>query len=288
MTLSKKGDFVEDRKHRFGIDPYRGQLTNVWQGTVISKKDEGRLQRRMVISADCDLTDEKGNQEFFTLDIVPIEEFVIHAARGAAIAEIRKIILQSAREIAIAKQPSFFSVSDEVLSEWILAGDSSRWSVDLPGIHSNEKDLLESIKRRLNCCEFPLSECALDASELLLKSDNSQLSARVDAINKKIRKELQSRLLSTRVDHYIFPSLPGEYETLGHVVPFKSLKLMSKMDLSFDTKEVGVFVPVATCRPVLLQSLLQKMTNYFARIGLTDSFRDEQETIVKTMMEVLK
>lgn len=279
---------MEDRKHRFGIDPYRGQLTNIWQGIVICKKEKSQLHRRMVVSADCDLTDEKGHQEFFVLDVVPIEEFAIHTARGAAFIEIKKVVLQSAREIAVAKQPSFSSVSDEVLNEWILNGDSSRWAIDLPGIHSNERDLLESIKKWLSCREFSSVDCVTESSDFLLKCNNLQLSGKVDGINKKIKKELQSRLLSTRVDHYILPSLPGEFETLGHVVPFKSLKLMSKVELSFDAKEVGLFIPVATCRPVLLQSLIQKMTNYFARIGLTDSFKDEQETIVKTMMEILK
>jgi hypothetical protein len=60
---------------------------------------------------------------------------------------------------------------------------------------------------------------------------------------------------------------------------------MKRIDL---VEQPTGYMPRATCRPILLQSLLQKMMTYFVRIGLTNSFKSEQEAVVKTLVESMR
>ncbi len=287
---------MEDRTTRFGVDPFRGQPMQLWQGTIL-EGGGASLSRKLVISADCDLTDEKGGGEFFSLDILRAEDFAKQLVAGDARAELISILLQSARETARNRTPSFAEVSDDALFEWLTESADGRWESDLPSLHANERDWLIALKESIaklidGQAGTQSSSAEATGPAVLLNCANIQLSRQVDQLNKKIKSALLSRLQPSRVDLYILPALPGDSGTAGHVVPFKSLTLMARdqvcmrrVDLA---KKPGGFVPRATCRPILLQSLLQKMMTYFVRIGLTNSFKSEQEAVVKTLVESMR
>jgi len=286
---------VEDRTARFGLDPYRGQSLQLWQGTVLESTTGEMRRRKLVVSADCDLTDAKGNGEFFTLEVQNAAHYVRRLVAGDACADLGTILLQSVRETAVGRSPQFANVSNDVILEWLTTSSHERWAADLPGLHVNERDWLLSLRELLeklfNGKLHQDSGSTGDTVALLLVCGNTQLEKKVSALNKKLREALMKRLQPSRVDLYIFPTLPGDLDAVGHVVPFKSLALMNRDQVCMRHSDLidnsNGFVPVATCRPILLQSLLQKMTTYFSRIGLTDSFASEQQGVLKTLVESL-
>ncbi|WP_157636658.1 hypothetical protein [Burkholderia ubonensis] len=288
---------MEDRTARFGLDPFRGQPLQLWQGTVLESKDGEMSRRKLVVSADCDLTDAKGNGEFFTLDVVDAGRYLRHLVLEDARGDFEKILLQSVRDTAINRSPKFSSVSDHVILEWLTTSTEDRWEADLPGLHANERDWLNAIRELIGRLPNgkltqPSPTSNMKELALLLVCKNSQLESKVISLNKRIKEALLKRLQPSRVDLYIFPSFPGDSDAGGHVVPFKSLALMKRDQVCMRRGDLidnpGGLVPVATCRPILLQSLLQKMTTYFIRIGLTDSFSSEQQNVAKNLVESLR
>lgn len=285
---------LEDRTARFGVDPFKGQAMQIWQGTILEGGGGPLPRRKLVISADCDLANDKGGGEFFALEILRAEEFarqlLVFDGRG----DLISVLLQAVRETAKSRNAAFADVSDEVLTEWLTESSDGRWTSDLPNLHTNEKEWLCSIRecvaRFTGKCDVDGAGCAAPA--LLIECANSQLVKQVDQLNKRLKSALQKRLEPNRVDLYILPPLPGEADTVGHVVPFKSLTLMSRRQVCLKridlVEQPAGYMPRATCRPILLQSLLQKMTTYFSRIGLTNNFRSEQEAVVKTLVESMK
>ena len=59
---------MEDRTARFGVDPFKGQAMQIWQGTILEGGGGPLPRRKLVISADCDLANDKGGGEFFALE----------------------------------------------------------------------------------------------------------------------------------------------------------------------------------------------------------------------------
>jgi hypothetical protein len=284
---------VEDRTARFGIEPFNGQVKQIWQGTILEGGGVSPPLRRLVISADCDIAKDKGSGEFFVMDILRVEKFAERVLLSDGRADLVCILIEMARETAKSRNSSFSEVSDEVLAEWLVESEDGRWESDLPNLHANEKDLLLAIRtsvlRFIRKCEDGDKE---PAPRLLVECTNQQMIKKVEQLNKRLKAAFQKRLEPSRVDLYILPPMPGETNTVGHVVPFKSLTLMSRSQVCMGRMDLverpNGFTPLATCRPILLQSLLQKMTTYFARIGLTDTFKAEQSTVVKNLLESMR
>ena len=283
---------LEDRTARFGVDPFKGQAMQIWQGTILEGGGGPIPKRKLVISADCDLANDKGGGEFFALEILRAEEFARQLLVSDGRGELISVLLKDVRDTAKSRNAAFADVSDEVLTEWLTESPDTRWTSDLPSLHANERDWLRAIRAavvRLASIQAAGVDCA---PTLLIECANPQLAKQLDQINKRLKQTLQKRIEPSRVDLYIIPPLPGDTNTVGHFVPFKSLTLMSRGQVCLkriDLIEQPMgYLPRATCRPVLLQSLLQKMTTYFARIGLTNSFKSEQEAVVKTLVESMR
>jgi len=272
---------VEDRSTRFGIDPYRGSVPTIWQGTLLRSHEDPSLHR-LVISADCDLLGDKGAGEFFCLDVHSSEHFLKASLRNECRDDLSEEIVAAARDIAKAKASAFSEMSSQVLRDWLLYGNENRWKADLHGIHGNDLVLLSSLSQSLRRIQDGAG------AEILLACSIDQLSGKVQSINKKLKAVIRARLTPTRADLYVLPSIPGQEDQTGHFVSFKSLALMRRADVAQSKIEVlekpKGYSPVATCRPILLQSLLQKLTTYFTRIGLTNTFRAEQEAVLEEAM----
>lgn len=279
---------MEDRAQRFKIDAYAGQDLQLWQGTILrTSVREAVSAHKLVVSADCDLLNDKGAGEFFCLDVIEASPFLSRIAYSDIQNELIGVVVNLAREVAEAKEPRFSDVSDDVLREWLAASDSARFKRDLPLNHANDIDLLVSLSENLRAVTTFNGESS-SLSALLAKSDNGQLKGRIDKLNKQLSKVCESRIQASRADLYVLPEIPGA-AAVGHFVPFRSLKLLERSSVCERLQDLkhspGSYVPVGVCKPMLLQSLLQKLTLYFTRIGLTNTFKSEQEHVVKKVME---
>jgi hypothetical protein len=285
---------MEDRSTRFGLDPYMGQELSIWQGTVIANS---KLNTRLVVSADCDLASDKSGGSFFFLDVVPASEFVRNYVIPDTLEARLEVVLDEAKNLVVQRNNAFSQVAPRVLFDWLTRGHRKRWLSDLPGAHPAEIDLLEALanaslqldrsKQGSDVEEGAKNECRA----VYLDCTNSQQQKKIDALNKKIKDLIQSRLQSTRLDHFILPDIPG-ISGSGHYVPFRSVQAMARDNVCNRRTELVEFrekyYPIATCRPVLLQSLLQKFMTYFMRIGFTDTFKSQQDRVVKETLGVVQ
>lgn len=288
LIMTVNGGDVVNREDRFGVDPFRGQILEIWQGTILGTPD-GELKPKLVISADCDLLGDKGLGQFFCLDLWKPDAFLRFVV-PQVLEEFVEILTECARETAATRNSVFSAVSISVLSDWIAYGDRSRWAVDLPNHHVNDLDLLAAISECVKRFRFEHENFAAveEQPSIFLSSENLQLKAKIDQLNKKLRRVLEGRLDYQRADMYVFPPIPGRNGS-GYFVPFTSLGLLSRKYVSTCRADLpgmaDAYYPIAICRPILLQSLLQKLVLYFTRIGLTDGFKNEQKAVVKAVME---
>jgi|GEM_PF-6889576 len=284
---------MQDRASRFSVAPFRGQPLDLWQGTILSGSDRSR-PNRLVVSADCDLLNDKGSGEFFCLDVFSTNAFVSEVVLPETTDDLLSVLTEEARDIATTRNSAFSAIAGPILQQWLLGGDLTRWSKDLPKVHGNDLDYLVELAKcatrltssRAEPCKSPANEESV--TSLLLTCANQQLKAKVEQANKKLRKVIAGRLQSSRSDLYVFPPMPGSSEK-GHFIPFKSLGLMKRSQVCGSRVDLlerpDGCIPMAVCRPVLMHSLLQKLTLYFTRIGLTDQFKTEQESVIKAIME---
>lgn len=286
---------MEDRSIRFGLDPYRGQELHIWQGTVITNLTG---DNRLVISADCDLAENKSGGEFFYLDIVRSDSFIRSYALPDTVGERLKYLEATAHEVVRGRNAAFEKVASHVFSEWLLGSDRERRKRDLPGAHAAELDLLDALAIAAKSVLAGNSEPDLDAESanpknhgVLVRCENPQQAKKTEQINKKLRELIQSRLQAARLDLFVLPQIPG-IDGSGHYVPFRSIKSMSREVVCAQHADViddrTRFYPIAVCRPVLLQSLLQKFMTYFIRIGFTQQFKTEQEKVVREIVEKIQ
>lgn len=272
---------MEDRSLRFGMDPCAGQEGKFWQGTILECAERGL---RFVVSADCDLAGDKGDGEFFCLSILTSDQYLERYALPAATGEIISSIVESAREVV----PGFANVGDAALQDWLLSeGGADRWKNDLGSVHKTDLEYLSLLSKSLASLRAGLAGKTVSFLDVKVTAESDQLKKRVLAIRKKMKNALGAQVNSSRFDLYVLPDLPGRDE-IGFVVPFRSLAIERRADVFASRSAIEGstgFFPLATCRPMLVQALLQKLTLYFTRIGITDSFKGEQEAVVSLMLE---
>ncbi len=279
---------MEDRSSRFGLDPFSGRDTRLWQGTVISNHAK---QLRLVVSADCDLAPTKRAGSFFYLDVLTAEAFVSAYAAPDSARDRLDVILDSAKEVAANRNPRFAAVSMQVFEEWLRNSDRERLTRDLKGAHPAELDLMQSLALASRTITHDTSSGPKSGNTIYVTCANAQQEKKTGQINRKLRELFQARLQSSRFDHFILPEMPGE-PTGGHFVPFRSVREMKRYEVCENRMELAddptKFYPVAVCRPVLLQALLQRFSTYFMRIGFTDQFKTQQDQVVVATLETVK
>lgn len=288
---------MEDRAFRFGLDAFKGQELDIWQGTVITNSTE---HPRLVLSADCDLLASKSGGIFFYLTVIPASIFVRDYALPDTIGGRTTLIHEAAKELVQTRNPAFTNVSSHVFTDWLHRHERNRWSKDLPGAHPAELDFLEALAKASRDVHGPAPTAQTEDIDVELieqpaspyiECKNPQQEKKVNALNKKIRELIQSRLQSSRFDHFILPEVPGA-AGCGHYVPFRSIRAMQRSHVCSSRTEVieykDNFYPIATCRPILMQSLLQKFMTYFMRIGLTDHFKTQQDGVVNETLGGVK
>lgn len=285
---------MEDRTARFGLDPFNGRAAALWQGTIISNENK---DLRLVVSADCDLAPTKRSESFFYLDVLTTDVFSAKYATPDSARDRLETILEAAQELAANRNNAFQSVQPKILNDWLCNGERARWHRDLQGAHPAELDLLDALA---NAARIISSSTAnrnappptqVKLNSIYIACENSQQQKKITQINKKIREHLMSRLQSSRLDHFILPEMPGGLGT-GHYVPFRSISAMDRDEVCEGRIELAEypskFYPIATCRPVLLQALLQRFSTYFMRIGFTDQFKTQQDQVAKAALENIK
>ncbi|MDQ7761421.1 hypothetical protein NG827_06315 [Xanthomonas sacchari] len=276
---------MEDRSLRFGVEAHAGSELSVWQGTLVNSKACGV---KLIVSADCDLFNAKGGADLFCLSVLPVGDYIKRFAIPDCAEEIVGIFLEEIRLMARAQGSAIGDVSDGPLRDWVLQGDEARWRADVKGIHKPDVAFIKCLIGPINALTRVLENGEVIGPELMkLHSDDGQVARRLERFSVQIKKLLSNKMQSGRADIYIIPSIPGIKES-GFVVPFRTLAVTSRRDICRSKMDLvdhpDAYVPVGICRPMLTQSLMQKLMSYFSRIGVTDSFKAEQDAVVKILV----
>lgn len=276
---------MEDRSLRFGVDAHTGAELNVWQGTLVNSSKFGI---KLIVSADCDLLQSKGRDDLFCLSVLPAKDYIGRFAIPDCAGEIIDTLLAEVRGIATAMNSPIGEASNEPLKEWLVGGGEERWRADIKGIHKPDVAFMKCLMAPIETLTRVLDGGEIVAPELIkLSSEDGQVAKRLSKVSQQIKKILSNRMQGGRTDIYIIPDIPGVPES-GFVVPFRTLTVASRRDICRSKMDLidspDSYVPVGVCRPMLTQSLLQKLMSYFSRIGVTDSFKAEQDAVVRILV----
>lgn len=285
FSFRSKGAEMEDRSLRFGVEAHNGIELNVWQGTLVSSSKFGI---KFIVSADCDLLNSNGRDDLFCLSVLPAREYIGKFAIPDCAEEIMDLLLAEVRAIANAMSSPIGGVSNEPLREWLVRGGEVRWRADIKGIHKPDVAFINCLVQPVEVLARVVESGHVIAPDLIkLKSEDSQVAKRLEKLSAKIKKVLSNRMQGGRSDIYIIPTIPGVLES-GFVVPFRTLTVASRRDICRSKMDLidhpDAYVPVGVCRPMLTQSLLQKLMSYFSRIGVTNSFKEEQDEVVRILV----
>lgn len=276
---------MEDRSLRFGVEAHNGVELNVWQGTLVSSS---KLGIRLIVSADCDLLNSKGGDDMFCLSVLPAKDYIEKFAIPDCAGEILDLLLAEVRAVASAMGSAIGGVSNEPLREWLVTGGEVRWRADIKGIHKPDIAFIKCLVRPVEVLVDVIEGGVVIApDQIRFKSEDGQVAKRLEKLSAQIKKLLSNRMQAGRTDIYIIPSIPGVPES-GFVVPFRTLTVTSRRDICRSKMDLidrpDAYVPIGVCRPMLTQSLLQKLMSYFSRIGVTDSFKAEQDEVVRVLV----
>lgn len=287
---------IQERKGRFRVDPANRTSGEVWQGDVVKCFSPDTTLLAIVVSADCDLLRDKGGGEIVCIPALSINAFLEQEVLWKVLAECAEYDCGQLRKVVIGRDPSFESVTDEALHEWLLNRTREQIKAELKNPHPDELAWLDLLRDRLrNFSEVlgSVTPTAIPQQEFkrLVQHglQQSHGGSKVAASLKKAREVLTSRIEPNRADLFLLPEVPGEQDTLGFVLPFRRVMAIQRSrlvdSLSEAKRDPNAFVAIGACRPSLTHAIVQKFSLFFSRIGLANAFEVDQRALASIAIE---
>lgn len=261
--------------------------TKVSQGDIICKPSIGPERPRwgFIVTADCDIAQDKAGARLSYLEIVTVHDFLEHVWSAEVLKKQRSNFLNEAAartsQAAQALDPGFNALSSEDLLDWLTETSRTEIVSALQVPTKKQKQHLE----------------ALEKVELAFGIRSEQKSAlqrlrQVWALQGAGEKTMLGRLeqaldYNQATDFHLVPAIPGS-EPLGYVVLLREISsipheniLASALDLQIDGNEEGYYV-AGSSTDNLRYAISQKMAFLFSRIGMSDDY-ESQCGIVKQL-----
>ncbi|EOB3677315.1 TPA: hypothetical protein I7707_20105 [Vibrio vulnificus] len=232
----------------------------------------------MVITADCDIANNKMGHSFTLLPIVTAEKFLENYWLPDQFKnELEKLVKNNVEKInslSEFKKEGYTPLTAERLREWLKDNSLAK--------------MYEALGKR------PSKDITLDSEKLeILKNEpklRNFLKLRIDVEKKsddKARKELSNAVRNSREEFLFIPDLSCTDE-MGMVLKLRDVRAINKNKVfqsKFDAKlsknglENGI-LRVGRFSDYLRYSITQKFAMLFSRIGMPDSFEnDEKESL---------
>jgi len=225
------------------------QRTRVSQGDIIHRPSRGETSKPrwgFIVTADCDIVQDKTSARLSYLDIVTVHHYLEHVWAAEALRKLRTRALKATAELVTSAARSLDEQLDPISPEGLLT-----WLRDATGEEIVEALQLPAKKQK------PHRE-ALEVLELIFDLRGAYTTAlqrlqRIWAIQGTSAKEMRARLeqaldYNKATDFHMIPEIP-ELDPLGYVVLLREVSSInhdylhaSALDLQISGSDEGFYV----------------------------------------------
>lgn len=247
------------------------------QGDIV-KLEPGLNTLGMIVTADCDIVQEKAGDELTLLDVVPAETYV----RGEwASREAEKLYKRQIRSLlpllnkALTSRSENLSALDEHgLADWLMTSEPEKITDSIGLSGGTRKDAAKALE-----CISAWVRRSKDQDDLLtLKRIWNALGTNTKTIRARLDSVFDPG--SSSGDIFFVPYIPNA-EGLGYVIRLRSFKSIkrdnvykNRMDMRLSGQKSGAY-RIAHLSDGLRFSIVQKMSVLFSRIGMSEHFEQE-------------
>ena len=269
------------------------QRTRVSQGDIIHRPSWGEANEPrwgFIVTADCDIVQDKANARLSYLDIVPVQHYLEHIWAAETLRKMQTRALKTTADLVTSAarllDEDFDPISPAGLLTW-LRDETSEEIVDalqLPEkAQKNHREALEILE-----LIFDLRGAYTTALQRL---------QRIWAIQGTNAKGIRARLeqavdYNKATDFHIIPEIK-KFDPLGYVVLLREVSSInhddihaSALDLQLSGSEDGFYV-AGSSSDNLRYAISQKMAFLFSRIGMSNEYEAQCEIVTQLAINEL-
>lgn len=269
------------------------QQTKVGQGDIIHRPPSnktGKPRWGFIVTADCDIAQDKAGVRLSYLDIITVHEYLEHVWAAEALRKLQARALKEAVALVTSAAQSldgqFDAIAPDDLLIWLGDTPSEEIVVALQVISGKQKQHRE----------------ALEAVELIFNLRGAHTTAlqrlrRIWAINGTSAKAMRARLeqaldYNQATDFHLIPAIPGS-NPLGYVVLLREVSSIrredlhaSALDLQINGGDEGYYI-AGPSTDNLRYAISQKMAFLFSRIGMSEGYESQCEIVTQLAIDEL-
>lgn len=269
------------------------QRTKVSQGDIIHRPSLGESDQPrwgFIVTADCDIVQDKAGARLSYLDIVTVHDYLEHVWAAEALRKLRARALKDAAAVVTKAARSLDDQFDPISPDDLLL-----WLGDATG-----EEIVEALQ--LPVKKQKQHREALEVVELIFDLRGVHMTAlqrlrRIWAIQGTGEKEARARLeqaldYNKATDFHLIPEIPKS-EPLGYVVLLRELSSIhhddlhaSALDLQINGSEEGFYI-AGPSTDNLRYAISQKMAFLFSRIGMTEDYESQCEIVTRLAIDEL-
>lgn len=267
------------------VSGIRNRRTKVSQGDIIHRPSLGETDKSrwgFIVTADCDIVQDKSNARLSYLDVVTVHDYLEHVWAAEVLRKLQPRALKASAELVTSAARALDEQFDAISSDGLLT-----WLRD-----ATREEIVEALKIPAKK-QKQLRE-ALEIVELIFDlrgeyTTELQRLQRVWAIQGTGAKEVRARLeqaldYNKATDFHIIPEIPKS-EPLGYVVLLREVSSIDHDDLHESALELQIsgnkdgFYVVGTSTDNLRYAISQKMAFLFSRIGMSDEYESKCDIV---------
>lgn len=239
----------------------------------------------MVITADCDIANNKFGKQLACLRVAALHEYL---RKHWAEKKLRKIVDSETEKIrakltkwVVARDPSSGQLSAEAVTQWIKRCDAKQICREL-NIPEADFDKEQKSVSRFRSAVIGLSED--EAGDAFCRLVNFKATAagrpREDCMKETVRQVKGEPL---QEDIFLLPTLPQLIDFGPAVVLLRELIGIPVSSICFrssDAESKDNFLRIGTPHPTIKYAVSQAFGILYTRIGLPESFENQQRAAI--------
>lgn len=266
-------------------------LTVISQGDIIHQPAiaNGRPQSwGFILTADCDIAKDKAGAKLSYLKIITANEFLEHVWAGETLRKMREKLVHEATALVTKAARALSSTYEEVSSKELLSWLAERGRSDIVTSLALPENMLDQYSKALERVELAYDICADGRTALQrLRSIWTTQNVADNSVRARLTQALD---YNKATDFHLVPSLPGS-GLLGFVVLLREVSSIPHANVYSSALEHQIagnhdgFYIAGSTTDNLRYAISQKMAVLFSRIGMSDEYETQCETITELAVE---
>lgn len=259
------------------------------QGDILQIFDDRNFAHHgVVVTADCDLAQNKFGDHISYLPIVSVESYIDRIWARSELEKQASLSIKNSinalRDADRVRDPNVATLHPDELIDWLEKKSPDQI---VSNFQIRNKQKINNIISDLEIVS--INQLAIKNSKYIKGLLSVWELSGLD--DKKVLAKLKSALTVMRQEFFYVPTIP-ESAGIGHIVLLRDLRPIhhaalhtSQVDFRLTHGEGVHGVRVGRFLPYLKYSVVQRLANLFARIGLENDFEDECEASIDFAIE---